>query len=295
MNPSSQSARSSSPDEKYSVVPLKGRIMLSHAHLQRLAEQAGVDILHVKGYIFGQDTYPETRNSTDVDILVRPHHVDLFVETVIGAGWELLTTFETGSDYHHAMTIYHPTWGLADIHREFPGLGNDTVLTFNKLWQQRRVKTIAHYPCLTTSMVDSRVIVYVHAARSTLQLKPDVEFLNQHLSEKEKSEVRIRVIELDAEVAYAAATGTIDDYSDRAEYLLWKTASEKSSDITRWYARVKVAPTPYAKLKTISDIFKVNRDHLAMELGHKPSRRELRERFISRFRPFILSILRKNK
>lgn len=295
MTLSSQPNNSIPSHELDNVIPLKARIMLSHAHFQRLADQSEADILHIKGYIFGQDTYPKTRNSTDVDVLVRPEHVDIFLRAIQDAGWEQLTTFETGSDYHHAMTVYHPTWGLADIHREFPGIGENARITFEKLWQQRRTKIIANYPCLTTSVLDSRIIVYVHAARSTSQIKPDVDFLNQHLSNQEKDEIHSRVIELDAELAYAAAIGTIDNYSEHANYLLWKTASEKTSDIARWYARIKVAPTLPAKLKTLTDILRVNRDHLAMELGHKPSRRELREKFFSRFNSFILSLLRRNK
>lgn len=272
-----------SEGENFKEIPLKVRILLSHAHLQNLAETVGADLLHIKGYIFGQDTYPTTRTSTDVDILVRPSHVDRLVAALKSAGWEVLTTFETGSDYHHAMTVYHPTWGLADVHRAFPGLGLDNTLTFEKLWQQRRTKFIAHFPCTTTSLIDSRILVYIHAARSTSPVKSDVIYLEELLDENEKSAVQIRVKELDAELAYAAALGTIDQYANRRDYLLWKTASQKSSDVVRWYARVKAAKGPIAKTKTIIDIFTVNRDHLAMELGHAPSPREVREKFFSRF------------
>lgn len=293
MDPSSQSNHTTSTSEEYSEVPLKIRIMLSHTHLQRLAEQARVDILHIKGYIFGEDTYPKNRTSTDVDILVRPSHLDLFIKSIKTAGWEILTTFESGSDYHHAMTIYHPTWGLADIHREFPGLGQDAALTFERLWKQRRMKVIANYPCATTSLVDSRVIVYIHAARSSSELKPDVEYLNSHITEEERTTIQSRVVELDAELAYAAAIGTIDDYSERRDYLLWKTASEQSSNLARWYARVKVAPGAKSKAKTLLAILRVNRDHLAMELGHRPSQQEIRAKFISRFLKITPPLLRR--
>lgn len=272
-----------SEGENYQEVPLKARIMLSHAHLQRLATLAEVDLLHIKGYIFGQDTYPATRTSTDVDILVRPHHIDSFVRAVENAGWKVLTTFKTGSDYHHAMTIYHPTWGLADVHRAFPGLGSDSGTAFNRLWEQRRAKTIAGYPCFTTSLVDSRIVVYIHAARSTSPRKPDVEYLNQLLTKEEKHLLEERVFELEAMLAYSAAQGTIDDYASHPDYLLWRTASQKTSDMTRWYARVKTAPGFIAKIRTVLDIFKVNRDHLAMELGHSPSKQEIRQKFLSRF------------
>lgn len=269
--------------EKFSEVPLKARIMLSHAHLQQLAEKYSVDLLHIKGYIFGEDTYPSNRTSTDVDVLVRPEHVQVFIDAVTGAGWEILTTFETGSDYHHAMTIYHPTWGLADIHRAFPGLGTDAYKSFEQLWHYRRTKIIASYPCYTTSLVDSRIIVYVHDARSTSPNKSDVTYLEQILSEEDKTQLQARVVDLDAELAYAASIGKIDDYVNHADYLLWKTASQQSSNITRWYARIQSASGLRAKIKTLNDIFRVNRDHLAMELGHKPSQQEVWAKFIARF------------
>ncbi len=264
-------------------VPLKARIVLSHAHLQNLAERKGINLLHVKGYIFGQDTYRDQRTSTDVDVLVRPSQVDAFIEAVLEAGWEVMTSFETGSDFHHAMTIYHPTWGLADIHREFPGLGKKPELTFDRLWAQRRQKNMGGYPCDTTSLQDSRIIVYVHSARSTSIVKPDVQYLDELLSAQEKEALEVRVQELEAELAYAAALGRIDQYQDRKDYLVWKTASEKTSDLTRWYARVQAAPSLGAKAQTVLDIFRVNRDHLAMELGHEPSKQEIRQKFFSRF------------
>lgn len=272
---------SESPQQEQ--VPLKARIVLSHAHLQNLAERRGIDLLHVKGYIFGQDTYQEQRTSTDVDVLIRPSQVEAFIEAVLEAGWEVMTTFETGSDFHHAMTIYHPTWGLADIHREFPGLGKNPEVTFDRLWAQRRKKVMGGYPCDTTSLQDSRLIVYVHSARSTSIVKPDVQYLDELLSAQEKEALEVRVRELEAELAYAAALGRIDQYQNQKDYLVWKTASEKTSDLTRWYARVQAAPSLGAKVQTVLDIFRVNKDHLAMELGHEPSKQEIRQKFFSRF------------
>ena len=37
------------------------------------------------------------------------------------------------------------------------------------------------------------------------------------------------------------------------------------------------------KIRTLKNIFMVNQDHLAMELGHKPTRAEIRTRFFERF------------
>ncbi|MBM7051399.1 nucleotidyltransferase family protein [Rothia sp. ZJ1223] len=267
-------------------VPLKARITLSHAHLQHLANLKYVDVLHVKGYAFGTDTYPANRTSSDVDLLVRPDHVETFIEVLIDNNWSVMTSFETGSDYHHAMTVYHPTWGLADIHRYFPGLDESPAVSFEKLWSQRRIKPLSNFPCPTLSIVDARILVYVHSARSTSPLKTDVRYLEDRLLSSEKEEMQQRVKELNAELAFAAATGRLDEFVHHRDYLFWKTASEPSPETLRWYARVKTARGLGAKVQTIINIFRVNKDHLAMELGHTPSRAEVRARFFSRFAVF---------
>lgn len=274
-------------------VPLQARIMLSHAHLQHLAQEADLDILHIKGYIFGSDTYPRDRASTDVDVLVRPQHLEAFIEATRQAGWKAVTSFASGSDFHHAMTIYHPVWGLADIHRSFPGLGLGTAQAFEALWSQRRLKKMGGFPCQTTSLVDSWLLVYIHSARSTLDFKPDVRYLNSLLSSRQREAVAQRVEQLGAELAYAAALGTLDRYSDHPDYLFWKAASEPTTEVTRWYARVKNAPTFTEKLRTFLDIIFVNRDHLAMKLGHEPSAQEVCQHFFSRFSRLYRSLRRK--
>ncbi len=270
-------------EEALSEVPLKARILLSHAHLQHLADTHGIDILHIKGYAFGTDTYPVDRQSTDVDVLVRPDHLGLFVTALKDAGWKVVTTFESGSDFHHAMTVYHPTWGLSDIHRYFPGLDASPEHVFDELWAHRRIKKLGGYECTTVSVVDARALVYVHAARSTSSVKPDVVHLDDVLSEAQMQLVQRRVQELNAELAFAAARGSLDDFSTHRDYLLWKSSSEQVPEYIRWKARLRSARGLRAKASTLRDIFFVNTDHLAMSLGREPTRQEVREKFFSRF------------
>lgn len=273
-------------EDSLSEVPLKARILLSHAHLQHLANVHSIDILHIKGYIFGTDTYPADRQSTDVDVLVRPEHLGYFVTVLKDAGWRVVTSFESGSDFHHAMTVYHPTWGLSDIHRYFPGLDARPEKTFDSLWAHRRVKQLGGYDCTTVSLVDARALVYVHAARSTAPIKPDVIHLDEVLSSAEMQVVQRRVRELNAELAFAAARGSLEDFSEHRDYLLWKSSSEQVPEYVRWKARLKSARGLGAKVKTLRDIFFVNTDHLAMSLGREPTRQEIIEKFFSRFSAF---------
>ena len=105
--------------------------MLAHAYFQRLANLHGIDILHIKGYAFNSEIFKPDRHSTDADLLVRPSHVDTFVHILLADGWSIQAHFDTGSVFEHAMTLYHESWGLTDIHRFFPGLGNIPNMFFS--------------------------------------------------------------------------------------------------------------------------------------------------------------------
>lgn len=266
-------------------IPLKARILLSHAYFQNIATKNKIDVLHIKGYVFGADTYRPGRLSSDVDLLVRPAHVDRLVNILLEDGWSILTHFETGSIFEHASTIYHPTWGLADIHRYFPGLGyEDPVWAFEELWSRRRHKEIANFFCDTPSIIDARLLVIVHNGRSKANNRADTQYLKDTLTSEEWKSIEQRSRELRAELAFDTALGNIEKHKGEPYYLLWKAISEDVPPFVEWWARLERTPGLTAKLDLLKKIFFVNTDHLAMELGHSPSQSEIRERFISRFR-----------
>lgn len=264
-------------------VPLPVRIQLSHAYFQHLAITYELDILHIKGYAFSQEVYRPGRMSTDVDIIVRPSHIEKLVSLATADGWKILAHFETGSIFEHAMTLYHSSWGLVDIHRYFPGLGPSDGSVFETLWRQRRTKLIANYPCDVPSLNDSRIIVVIHGARSIANRNPDISYLKDTLSPSDWEQMQARIPELQAELAYAAALGRLEEFKKHPDYLLWKSVSEDSPDLLRWKARFKHAHGLRQKSKVVLSILFVNTDHLAMELGHSPSKAEVREKFFSRF------------
>lgn len=281
------------PDAQHLDVPLAIRIQLSHAYFQHLANSNEIDLLHIKGYAFAQEVYRPGRKSTDVDLLVRPSHLERFIELALADGWEILTHFETGSIFEHAMTLYHGSWGLVDIHRYFPGVGDAEGSAFETLWKQRRNKDIANYPCSLPSVVDSRILVVVHGARSTDEKNPDIEHLRETLTPEEWGEMDLRVPQLQANLAYAAALGTLDQHRNHPDYLLWKSVSEDTPEYMQWKARFAHAKGIRNKVKVLANIFFVNKDHLAMELGHAPSQQEIRKKFFSRFKGLAQNLRRK--
>lgn len=263
--------------------PLKARIMLAHAYFQRVANTNGIDILHVKGYAFGPEVYRPERHSTDVDLLVRPSHVDRFVQALIAQGWSIQAHFETGSVFEHAMTLHHDAWGLTDIHRFFPGLGENHERVFEQLWLARTTRDIAHRPCTVPSVLDARVIVVLHRARAAAKYSSDLKYLNEIMSYSEWERVHDRALELHSGIAYAAAMGHLAAYRGHRDYLLWKAVSTKVPPYLLWFARVRSARGIAEKARVIRNIALVNEDHLAMTLGHKPSRSEIWRQFFSRF------------
>lgn len=264
-------------------VPLKVRLTLSHAYFQHLANRYSVDLLHVKGYAFGTEIYREGRASSDIDVLVCPEHLKVLIYALKKEGWRILTHFETGSIFEHAMTVYHPAWGLADIHRFFPGLGSSAETTFQLLWDQRREKLLGGYPCAVPSLVDSRIIVITHDARSQQTITPDVQYLQQNLNDEDWNQLEARVDELDCRIAYLAALDRIDESQDSEDYLIWKSFKQGTPVSLQWKARLSRAKGIRGKIRVLNKIFWVNKDHLAMELGHSPSTREVVVKFFSRF------------
>src|SRR6188474_529338 len=101
-------------------------IRFAHAALQVLAEENGIDLLHIKGpavdhsllearepvagdvEIADEARLVVSRASIDADVLVRPAHVDRLFDVVHRHGWTTKYRFEDGSAFEHAATLVHP-------------------------------------------------------------------------------------------------------------------------------------------------------------------------------------------
>ena len=267
--------------------PLTIRIRLIHGALQRLADRAGADVLHVKGPAVAPElldtrttTDPDTgeqvtvtvpRSSSDADLLVRPQHVERFLDEVTRHGWIRKTSFDNSSAFGHALNIYHPTLGNADVHRHFPGLGPGS---FDALWAERGSATLGHVECAVPSLTGQRLLLLLHSARSGPG-HPDTERAWGRATDGERAEVQALAERLGAELGVAAAVGNLDDYRSHPEYLLWKHFRDGNpSRLDEWRARWRSASTLRAKATVLRNLAFFNRTLLEAELGHRPSRRE---------------------
>ncbi|MGW9629717.1 nucleotidyltransferase family protein [Agromyces sp. NPDC055520] len=263
-------------------VPLSVRLRFGHAAVQDVADDLGVDLLHIKGVAADPSLRPGGYTGSDVDVLVRPTHIAALDRALRRHGWRLYSTYEYGSPFGHAQTYLHDAWGYVDIHRSFPGIRIRPESAFARFWADRQKVEIAGIRCAVPSLPAQAVLLVLNAARSTMRTKPDVQVVWRDATDERRDQMRALVADLDAPVAFAAATGELDQFRGERDYHLWKIASEGGTRSAEWWARVRAAPSLGAAMRVIARAPFVNVDHLAHRLGRPPTRGEVVGEFFRR-------------
>ncbi|WP_210649306.1 nucleotidyltransferase family protein [Nocardioides sp. SYSU D00065] len=258
------------------TAPVAARVHLAHAVVQKLAEDRGIDLLHLKGPAVLPGLRAEGRQSSDVDVLVRPSHLPRLVTALESVGFEQRTDFATGSVFAHAANWWHDDWGWVDVHTSWPGVGVDAEVAFDVFARTRVQVPIAHWDCPVPDRTAQRLILVLHAARSGGTT--DVDHAWTAADPGEQEDVRRLARELDAEVALAAGIGELDLHRHHPTYRLWRYFTEGGSRLDEWRARLAAAGTARARAELLGAALRVNRDHLRMELGRPPTREEVRAR-----------------
>ncbi|QSR32817.1 hypothetical protein CFI00_20410 [Nocardioides sp. S5] len=258
------------------AAPIAARVHLAHAVVQKLADDAGIDLLHLKGPAVLPGLRAEGRHSSDVDVLVRPSHLSRLVAAVESVGFEQRTGFATGSVFAHAANWWHDDWGWVDVHVSWPGVTVDAEQAFDVLARDRVVRPIAHRDCHVPDRTAQRLILVLHSARSGGTA--DLDHAWSGAEPHEQDAVRALAAELHAEVALAAGIGELELHRDDPTYLLWRHVTQGGSRLDEWRARLAAATTVRAKAELLTAAMRVNRDHLRMELGRAPTRTEVRAR-----------------
>lgn len=263
-------------------MPVSARVHLAHALVQRLADDAGADVLHLKGPALLPGLRPEGRHSTDVDVLVRPSHLARLAAALDSTGWERRTDFSTGSVFAHAANWWHDDFGWADVHVSWPGITIDPESAFDVLAGSAITTDVAHAPCPVPDRTGQVLVLVLHAARS--RGSGEGEYVWSRADESVQSDVRALAATLRAEVALAAGLGELEQHRDDPTYLLWRHFTQGGSRMDEWRARLAAAPTLRDRVRLGTDALRVNRDHLRMELGRPPTRRDVRQRQLLRVR-----------
>lgn len=264
------------------AAPIAARVHLAHAVVQKLADDRGIDLLHLKGPAVMPGLRAEGRQSSDVDVLVRPSHLARLAEALESVGWEKRTDFATGSVFAHAANWWHDDWGWVDVHVHWPGVTIDAEQAFDVLARTSTTLPIAHRDCRVPDRTAQRLILVLHSARSGGTSDVDHAWLAAEPDEQD--DVRTLAAELDAEVALAAGIGELELHRHDPTYRLWKHFAEGGSRTDEWRARMAAATGLRAKARLATAALRVNQDHLRMELGRPPTRDELRERQRVRWR-----------
>jgi Uncharacterised nucleotidyltransferase len=268
-------------NESQVSVPLSVRLRFGHAAVQRVADEIGVDLLHIKGVAAHPELRPMTNRGSDVDVVVRPAHVAQLDRALRRRGWRLYSTFEYGSPFGHAQTYLHDAWGYVDIHRFFPGIRVAPDRAFERLWADRTTISIADVGCPVPSVPAQAVLLILNAARSRAD-RQDVVVGWRRADDDRRRQIEALIDDLDAHVAFAAAVGGLERYRGERDYPLWRVVSEGGSRSEEWWARVRAAPTLAEAGRIVARAPLVNVDHLAHRLGRQPRRLEIVAEFFWR-------------
>lgn len=280
-------------------MPRSVGIRFTHAALQALAEDNGIDLLHIKGpavddlllavrspgdsLLMAAGTV--ARQSVDADVLVRPAHVDRLFDVMHRHGWTTAYHFADGSAFEHAATMTHPVLATADVHRRFPGIGIDASAAFERLWAERHSVSIAGTPCPVPSLTAQRLVLIVHAARGGALHHSDIQRSWTCATEGERAAVQHLADLLGAEVALAAGTGRLEEYEGTRGYELWRALSTgEQSQVRIWVARVKSEPTASSALRTAVRLILPNPRRMHTSLGRPPTAREMAQAYAQRAR-----------
>ncbi|WP_353827019.1 nucleotidyltransferase family protein [Agromyces sp. SYSU T0242] len=263
-------------------VPRPVRLRFGHAAVQHVADATGVELLHIKGAAADPSIRSADHVASDVDVLVRPDHVDRIDAALRTHGWELYSTFEHGSPFGHAQTYLHHAWGFIDIHRYFPGIRLAPEAAFDLFWADRRQVEIGGVACPVPEVDAHAVLLVLNAARSAPGMRGDVQTAWEQADEATRARRRALVERLNAEVAFAAATGGLERHRHERDYLLWKVSSEGGSRTREWWARIRAATSAREGLRIALRAPLVNVEHLGHRLGRRPTRRDVVLEFLRR-------------
>lgn len=266
-------------------VPDLVRASFGHLALQQVADETGVDILHVKGPALDAELVWSGRSSSDADILVRPDHVARLIDAVHAAGWHQYDTFAASSAFSHAITFHHDWWGYADIHRLVPGFRVAPADAFDYLWAHRDTAPIAGRACPVPHRAAQALIMLLHAARSRDPGKGEQDLDQVWFGQRPdfRDEVRRAAAILDARMPLAVALDDdLDAYWDDPDLDLWMVLSDGGSRMREWLARIKGSHGVRGKAATVAKSVSVNTSHLAVVLGRTPTRQDVARELVAR-------------
>jgi hypothetical protein len=255
------------------TLPIEARVRLAHAVVQRVAETRGISLLHLKGPALLPGLRPVGRLSSDADVLVDPDQVAALRSALTAHGWALATSAERASPFGHAENWWHPSWGMVDVHRSWPGTSVGARATVDGLAEGSGTVEIGHVECPVPDRVAQIFVLLLHGARSISPSDKALAWDEQ--DDATRAAVLALAERLGAQVAMSAALGDLDAHRDSADYDLWRFYRDGGSRLDEWRARLRATKDPGARMRLLIGALQVDKDYLAQRLGRPPTRRDL--------------------
>ncbi|TPG16064.1 nucleotidyltransferase family protein [Pedococcus bigeumensis] len=146
-------------------------VLLAHALVARLADDAGARILFIKGPTAVALGVRPDRPSTDVDVLADRGGFDALCAALEGCGWQRRNTgtgLRRAADlaFEHSAHFIHPEWPCdLDVHYSFPGFLASEAEVFEALWASHTTVEIAGRAVPSPSASGQALVVALHALR----------------------------------------------------------------------------------------------------------------------------------
>lgn len=182
-------------------------VPLVHAMVSRVAHDAGIRALLIKGPILAMQGLRRPRQSGDVDVLCDPPSAHELGRTLANLGW---TATEEHPEKPKVLeplgnNWIHPRWPCnIDLHHRFLGFYAPPQVVFDAFWERRAQVQIASQPVICPHPLDSAMIHGLHLLSgpelvfTETDLDDLVRFLKESLTADQKRALAERAASLRA-------------------------------------------------------------------------------------------------
>ena len=180
-------------------------VLLATALVDHVAASAGLQALFIKGPAATMMGLRENHVSADVDVLVRPEHLDKLVERLGARGWlERPSGVSVVRRYSHSRTLYHPQWNCdIDVHNRFPGMEAPPDGAFDTLWRDRQHLVMAARSVPVPSIPAAVIFQALHSLRAMDEPRHQREYSG--LLQRVDTSMHKEILELSIELQAASA------------------------------------------------------------------------------------------
>lgn len=142
-------------------------VPLAAASVLRVATNAEVRALMVKGEVLTQQGLRGAHASVDVDVLVDPSDGARYLGLLDELGWHPIAADTAASILGaHATTLQHEYWPISiDVHHRFPGFLADPQSVFDILWERHVMAQIAGVDVAVPDRITHAALTALHYLR----------------------------------------------------------------------------------------------------------------------------------